>query len=513
MADEKALKVVRLVINNAEEVEADEEGGGGGGPGGGGERGDTNTAVFASDDFLALRLSERLGDTWRSTPDGRWFVWDERRWLEETLHRVMNVSRVVNRGVSEAIENAKLARAVTSKGAIYASARLCADDPRHMTKLEDFDADPWILNTPDGIVDLRTGAIRAHDPAALLTRMTKEGARGDAKVFKAFLAEATGGDEELQAFLQRIAGYCLTGSIEEHAIFFLYGPGGTGKSVFLNVLLELMADYATTAPMDIFTVATGERHPAELALLHNVRLVTASETEEGRRWDEAKLKAITGGDRITARFMRGNFFTFAPHFKLLMAGNHRPRMRSADDAMRRRFHVIPFTHKPAKPDKELMEKLRGEFGGILKWAVEGELERRRAGLRPPLVVVAATDEYFEAENAFARWIDERCVKGADETALTKDLYRDFKSWAATTGEYAPSERVFAQKLTQQKGVERWRDVAGARGFKGLAPLMRMDELPLDRPKATTPSRAGGGAQAPADREYREAGEWEADEQP
>src|SRR3977135_178696 len=142
--------------------------------------------------------------------------------------------------------------------------------------------------------------------------------------------------------------------------------------------------------MNAFTVATGDRHPTECAHLLGARVATACEVEEGMRWDEAKLKAISGGDRITARFMRGDFFTFEPQFKLLLAGNHRPRMRSADDAMRRRLQVIPFRHKPKIVDKQLREKLRAELPGILRWAVQGELDRQRlGGLNPPRAVQAA----------------------------------------------------------------------------------------------------------------------------
>lgn len=431
--------------------------------------------------------------------------------------RVLALSRVVCRGVSRDVEAAKLARDVTSKGKIYAAASLAATDRRHMTPLEEFDADPWVVNTPAGIVDLKTGKSAAHDPDKKLTRMTAAGGGPygyelGAPVFMRFLEHATGGDKALQGFIQRVAGYCLTGSIEEHAIFFIYdnGLGGTGKSTFVTVMYELLGDYATTAPMDMFTIATGERHPAELAILYAVRLVTAAETEEGRRWDEAKLKAITGGDPITARFMRGNFFTFRPNFKLLMSGNHRPRMRSADRAMRRRFHMIPFLHQPAKVDHNLIDKLRGEYAAILQWAIAGERERREIGLAPPPAVVAATDEYFEQENALGQWIGERCHKGAALTSLTRDLYRDFKSWAATAGEFAGSERVFSQKLQQQPGLERWRHPhTGGRGFRGVALLHSPGELSFGRAD-TTPRARGGEAEPPA-KTYDDAGAWEADE--
>src|SRR6202035_1582768 len=152
-------------------------------------------------------------------------------------------------------------------------------------------------------------------------------------------AEITGGNTELQGFLHRFAGYSLTGIILEHALFFLYGTGGNGKGVFLNTLTAVLADYAAVAPMETFVVMQGERHPTDLAGLRGARFVTAQETERGRRWAESKIKALTGGDPITARFMRQDFFTYVPTFKLAIAGNHEP----IDAAVRRRLHLISFT--------------------------------------------------------------------------------------------------------------------------------------------------------------------------
>ena len=468
---------LRLVVLHGEDVEDGPKDGGGGGGDSGAPVGERERA-FCSDDMLADALSKRLGPDWRVvTESGEWYRWTGQRWEVDRTKDVWNRSREVCGEISAQVDTQKLARDVSSATRIYAAVKLAGTDRRHVTAPEDFDHDDSLINTPLGIIDLATGQQRDHERDAMMTRMTAAGADGECPKFRAFLREATGGDEAMQRFLQRLAGYCLTGSIEEHAIFFFYGPGGTGKTVFLNVLSELLADYATVAPMDLFTISKGERHPAELAILHRARLVTASETDEGNRWDEAKLKAITGGDLITARFMRGNFFTFRPNFKLVLAGNHRPRMRSADDAMRRRFHVIPFKVKPKAPNKALLEELRAELGGILKWAVEGELERRRIGLAPPRGVVEATDEYFEAENTIGRWMTERCVAEPQRTALTRDLYRDFKSWAARTGEFAPSERVFSQKLEQVSGVGRWRDPETRdRGFQGVSLAVQTENL-------------------------------------
>ena len=192
-------------------------------------------------------------------------------------------------------------------------------------------------------------------------------------MFLRFLAEVTAGDCELQSFLQRLFGYSLTGSVREHALAFFYGLGANGKSVLLSTASGLLGDYHTTAPIETFTASGSDRHPTEIAGLRGARLVTAIETEEGRRWAESRIKALTGGDKIPARFMRQDFFEFTPQFKLVIAGNHKPGLRSVDEAIRRRFNLVPFTVTipTEKRDKELSEKLKPEWSGILQWMIDG----------------------------------------------------------------------------------------------------------------------------------------------
>jgi putative DNA primase/helicase len=452
---------------------------------------------LCSDDGLAAQLTEALGDDWLHVPEqGRSYQWDGKIWERDRTKKLLHLARHICRRVAGDIDDLRIATRVSSDHAIYAAAKIAATDQRHTILPEAFDANPWLLNTPGGIVDLRTGQLEPHDPAAMMTRIaggdpTVAGPAGDCPLWEQFLRDATGKDLAMIEYLARVAGYCLTGSVEEHAIFFLYGPGGTGKTVFQTVLSLLLGDYAVSAPMDVFIVQTGERHPTELAHLAGARLVTAAETDDGRRWDEAKLKSISGGDKISARFSRGDFFDFHPMFKLVIAGNHRPRMRSADDAMRRRFNVIPFNRKPELVDKELIDKLRGELGGILKWAIADELDRRRlGGLKPPREVIAATDEYFEAENTLGQWVGERCICGKSESELVATLYRDFRDWAVRAGEHVQSMRVFAQKLRLLGGVaEAKPHLRGGRGFWGIA--LRHGDLPL-------PGLDGvGGAAVPA----------------
>ena len=303
-----------------------------------------------------------------------------------------------------------------------------------------------------------------------MTKMATASPVGDCPTWLQFLATVTAGDAELQAYLRRVVGYGLTGTTTEHALFFLYGTGANGKSVFVNVVSTVLGDYATTAPIDMFMATTGDRHPTDMAGLRGARLVAAIETEQGRRWAESKLKALTGGDKITARFMRQDFFEFTPQFKLVIAGNHKPAIRNIDEAMRRRLHMIPFTVTipPAERDKTLTDRLLAERDGILAWAVEGCLDWQRVGLKPPRAVLAATEEYFDDEDAIGRWISEACVKGPSFTELTTTLFDAWKTAAEATGEHSGSIRSFSQNLAARDFVK-WRDpVSTKRGYRGIA---------------------------------------------
>ena len=284
-----------------------------------------------------------------------------------------------------------------------------------------------------------------------------------------FIDEVTGGDQALQAYLQRMVGYALTGATQEHALFFLYGTGANGKSVFVNTLATILGDYATNAPMDTFMETRTDRHPTDMAGLRGARFVAAIETEQGRRWAESKVKNLTGGDKISARFMRQDFFEFFPQFKLFVAGNHKPAIRNIDEAMKRRLHLIPFTITvpPERRDKHLQQKLLAERDGILAWAVQGCLDWQRHGrLDPPQRVVEATEEYFEAEDALGRWLDERCVREANAKSLTAELFNDWKQWAEAAGEFTGSQKRFADLLLT-RGLDKWRNGMGLRGFQGL----------------------------------------------
>jgi len=213
----------------------------------------------------------------------------------------------------------------------------------------------------------------------------------------------------------------------------------------------------------------GDRHPTDMAGLRGARIVTSIETEQGSRWAESKLKALTGGDKITARFMRQDFFEFIPQFKLLIVGNHKPSIRNVDEAMKRRLHMVPFTVTipPAKRDRRLSDRLLAERDGILAWALQGCLEWQETGLRPPEAVMAATEDYFEAEDALGRWMEECCDVGSPsfESGST-ELFNSWKNWAEANGEYAGSMKRFSETLSA-RGFEKFK-TSTVRGFRGIA---------------------------------------------
>jgi putative DNA primase/helicase len=427
-------------------------------------------SAWGTEDALALSFTRRYHQDWRYVAAwGKWLVWDGQRWRSEETLAATDLTRHVCRHASVKSKNPKVAAKLAASSTVSGVERLARADRRHAATTEEWDADPWLLNTPGGVIDLRHGRMRPHDRKDRMTRITTATPKGDCPAWRQFLDEVTGGDKDLQAYLQRMVGYALTGSTREHALFFLYGTGANGKSVFVNTIATILGDYATNAPMDTFMETRTDRHPTDMAGLRGARFVAAIETEQGRRWAESKVKSLTGGDKISARFMRQDFFEFFPQFKLFVAGNHKPAIRNIDEAMKRRLHLVPFTVTipPEKRDKHLQQRLLAERDGILAWALEGCLAWQRLGrLDPPQRVMDATDEYFEAEDALGRWLDENCVRDPNAKSLSADLFNDWKQWAEAAGEFIGSQRRFSDLLIT-RGLENWRNSVGARGFKGI----------------------------------------------
>lgn len=422
-----------------------------------------------SDDALALRFADRHADDLRFVAVwGKWLHWNGSRWRFDNTLQAYDMVRAICREASiECNERAGIKAAIASAKTVAAVERLARADRRIAATTDQWDADPWQLNTPGGVIDLRTGKKSSATPAGYMTKITAADPDGGCPRFLGFLHRITGGDSELIAYLQRVLRYALSGMTREHALFFAYGTGANGKSVLLSTVAGIMADYHCTAPIETFVASNSDRHPTDLAGLNGARLVTASETEEGRKWAEAKIKQLTGGDTVRARFMRQDFFDFTPTFKLLIAGNHKPALRSVDEAIKRRFHLIPFavTIPAAERDPNLTEKLKAEWPGILRWIIDGCLRWQREGLQPPPAVLSATADYLESEDAFAAWIDERCARDPQAKTSVSALYGSWVDWATTSGEAAGTMRRFSQTL-EQRGFLKSRSNSGAQ-FAGL----------------------------------------------
>jgi len=423
-----------------------------------------------SDDALALRFIDQHKDTLRYVPSlGKWLRWDGKRWCFDERLIAHDRMRKICRAAAAECNQAKLAKLIASNKTAAAAERFARCDQRIVATVDELDADQWLLNTPGSTIDLRTMEEWPHRQSDLLTKVTgvAPNASCPTPVWDAFLARVTDNQPELSEYLQRVAGYSLTGSTQEHALFFLYGVGANGKTTFLNAITACAGDYHRTAPFETFTASSVDRHPTDLAGLRGARLVTAIETEEGRRWAESRIKSLTGGDKISARFMRQDFFEYRPQFKLIIAGNHKPGLKSVDEAIRRRFNLIPFTVTipPDERDEALPEKLRAELPGIMQWMIDGCVDWQERGLAPPEVVAAATAAYLEAEDALAAWIEEAGQRDPNAWERSNDLFTSWAAWATKSGEYVgPMKRFLGVFETKGFTYERRRD---GRGYRGL----------------------------------------------
>lgn len=380
---------------------------------------------------------------------GKWFHWSGSRWeREETLLAWEKVKRVLRQAAAKIDDSPSFKRSLLSKNKTVAVETLARSDRRMAVRIEEFDADPMLLNTPDGVVDLRTGETMEHDPRRYMTKQTAVAPEaGEPERFVEFLTWATGGDAEFVAYLRRIMGYCLTGSTKEHALFFVHGAGGNGKSVLQEIMQWLLADYAVSTSFDTLAATQQAHHPTDLASMKGARLVMAPETEANQQWAEAKIKRMTGGDRIAARFMRQDFFEYTPQFKLFVVGNHRPGFANVDKAIRRRIHLLPFTQEvaPDKVDRDLAETLKREEGGkILAWAIAGASDWLARGLAAPAVIGGATDEYLESEDVVKLWLDE-CTENQGQTDFAT-LYQCYDIWCRNMNERPLTARKFGAQL-------------------------------------------------------------------
>jgi putative DNA primase/helicase len=431
------------------------------------------SASVQTEDSVALAFAELYGNDVRYDHQAkRWFVWTGNVWRPDETRVAYATMRALARDVSKGLDDSvqkNFGRSAFARGVEHHTK---ADHTLAVTSKR-WDQDRYALGTPLGIVDLRTGKLKVAAREAFVTKQTAVGPSSAAHCprWKTFLKEVTGGDADLTEMLHLWTGYLLTGDTKEETLVFLHGDGGNGKTVFINVISRLLGDYAAVAAMSTLMASKYDRHPEELAALAGARLVVASETAKGRRWDEARIKLLTGGNEIRARKMRQNSWTFRPEFKLTIEGNHLPQLSSVTDAIRRRFLIVPFKHKPAKVDRELERKLEPESPGILRWAIDGALQWQRCGLPRPKALVEATNSYLGGQDLVGNWLADLCIiRPGDRNVFESSsaLYASWASYVRERGEDIGSQREFNDSLRAAgvSGPDQIRAI-NTKGFRGI----------------------------------------------
>ncbi|MCP1676649.1 putative DNA primase/helicase [Natronocella acetinitrilica] len=458
-------------------------------------------------DQLALDLSAKYG--WQNNAkyvakQGNWFFWNGTVWsldqkqthITQTRSFIRDLALDVEKWAKEYAQNIgstdeankfearwkSHAKNLRQRSFFINVANTAQSNSDLIAAPKDFDSDPMLVGTPGGTVDLRSGTLRAAERGDLITRqvaVTPASLGAHAAQWEAFLAQTQEDDAEMVGFLKRLCGYALTGLTSEHKLPFIFGTGGNGKSVFCNTIHQIMGEYATRTPAETFLANRGPQHPTDLASMEGKRLVTAAELPVGATWNESLLKDLTGGDLISARRMRQDFFEFSPECTVFMIGNQKPALRTVDDAMRRRLLLIPFTRQISDRDRDpdLMDKLKAEWPAILRWMIDGAIEWQKQGLNAPQRVVDASRDYLDSEDTLKEFMTD-CLEKTDKGfVLTKDVYSAFKQWCEERG-MTPWTQQSLTKSIRNRGFDVTRQSSGyaLNGFKviqenlGISPV-------------------------------------------
>ena len=407
----------------------------------------------------AERLVRLFGDRIRYVPQWGWLVWDGKRWArdpnaQQVTRLAEETVRQIYREAAEASdpeERTKLAKwAIASESRQRITAMIELAAPMCLASPDDFDADDWLLNCQNGVLNLKTLEFVPHDPQQRLTKIAPVAydPKADCPNWKAFLQRIFNGNERLIRFVQRAVGYSLTGSTREQCLFFLYGTGANGKSTFLEVIRALLGDYAATTEFSTFVADRKSGVRNDIARLHSARMVTAIEVGEGKRFAEELIKTLTGGDTVAARFLYREFFEFRPRFKVWLAANYKPEIRGTDWAIWRRIRLIPFTVTipPEEQIPDLADQLKAELAGILNWALEGLKDWLANGLQPPPEVVEATEAYRAEMDIVGMFIKDACILDPKAVTPSKTLYDAFKDWCAENGYEPFGQTAFGRRL-------------------------------------------------------------------
>lgn len=413
-----------------------------------------------TDTANAERLISRFGSSIRWVSGwSSWLLWDNRRWQLDLSYGIEAFAKQVTKDRWREISKmnvvdpsvANFARYSSNAGGIRNMIYVARSDESITIDHEQLDRDPWLLNCFNGTVNLRTGNLKPHNRENYITKILPMGFVPNAPhpLWSRFLGDIFQEDGELLDYVQKLAGISLSGVVEEHLLLILYGNGGNGKTTFLETLRRLFGkDYGMKAPPSLLMKKSNDSHPTERADLYGKRFVACTETEQGRKLDEALVKELTGGDQIRARRMKENFWEFTPTHQIWLATNHKPKITGTDHGIWRRVKLIPFeaTFSGKQEDKKMKEKLAEEMPGILSWAVQGCLKWQREGLETPKVVLEATKEYRVESDEIGQFISEHCELGSGYIEGGGDLYAAFQGAFPETQQTIYS---FAARLKQE----------------------------------------------------------------
>ena len=423
---------------------------------------------------------------------GKWYQWDGTRWIADNGGRVMRAALDVTMAMKEearkleeiavrqgdeekqkiAKEMDSWARKSRSESRLNAMINVAAAEMEVGT--DQFDANQWLLNVRNGILNLKTGELSPHDRARMMTKIagTDYDAAADCPKWTAFLARIFDGNTDVINFLQTSLGMMLTGDITEQYLQIWYGGGQNGKSTLVDTIKAVMGDYAGDSPPSLLTVRGQNEHPTELATLLGRRVVFASETEAGEKLKIALVKRLTGDSEITARYMRQDYFTFRRTHKMILMTNNKPSVRETTRAVWRRLRLVPFNVRISEKEKDsrLLGKLLDEMPGILSWCMAGCLNWQKSGLGFPEAVMSATRDYEADQDPLKVFLAECCELGSSCYCTRMELYNSYRRWCETTKEDWPMGKIhFFDAIRLIDGVHEVRDSTGSsvRGFSGI----------------------------------------------
>lgn len=432
----------------------------------------------------AQRLVARHGPNIRWCDGmGRWFHWNGELWEQVSGTILQDLAKETALSIyDEAVaapdreQQVALMKWAKSSGSARSIASMVALTKTVVGEIaidaDKLDADPMVLGVQNGVVDLRTGEGRLPARDDFVTKCCRAAFDPDAAcpLWDAFLDRIFDGNADLVGYVQRAVGYSLTGKTGERVILILHGTGANGKTTFQEVVAHVMGTYAMSTPVETLVAKKDRGIPNDLARLKSARFVSATESERGAKLAEAFIKAVTGGDRVTARFLHQEFFDFVPQLKLWLATNHRPEISGGGKAVWSRVRLVPFEVEIPEDerDPDLKAKLLEEANGILAWAIRGCLEWQRTGLREPQTITAANRGYEEDEDVLGAWIEDCCVVEPNVWTGSTELYTSFAAWAKGHGEEELSAKAFTQSLAERKNLRRQRQAgSGVRGFSGI----------------------------------------------